>query len=124
MITLTEFKSKGWVVPMPNTNEVVRGKHHKQSYGQAFDSTQRSLQYAPCVYNMTLVPGTDTVFLPYYQDQCASVRLPSHGPRFFVTSNLSGCAVYIGKNNNDRLVVIHSNSQSDSGQAVMDSNRP
>src|SRR5579864_5868397 len=119
MITLVDFQSKGYVVPMPQTQETVtqhgRATHHKQLFGQKFASAQGTVAYGTSVYNLTLSPGTDTVFLPYYQDQVASVRLPGAGSvRFFVTSNLSGCAIYIGVNNNGRLVVVHSNSQTGS----------
>jgi hypothetical protein len=123
MISLIDFQTYGWVVPMPATLESVVNTHHKQLGFQTFGSGQGTLAY-PNVYNMTLNAGTDTVFLPYYQDQAASVRLPAKGPRFFVTSNLSGCAIYICVNNNNRLVVIHSNSQTGSTKIVGNANRP
>ena len=115
---------------MPNTNETVTNNgvatHHKQILGQRFASSQGAQyqSYTPNIYNLDLNAGTDTVFLPYYPDQVASVRLPSSGARFFVTSNLSGCAIYIGINNNNQVVVIHSNSQTGSSKAIMDANRP
>jgi len=129
MITINDFQTNGYVVPMPQTNETVTNNgvatHHKQIYGQRFASAQGTLAYAPCVYNLNLNAGTDTVFLPYYQDQAASVRLPGTGPvLFFVTSNLSGCAIYIGVNNNNRLIVTHSNSQTGSDRLTMDNNVP
>lgn len=127
MITVNDFQTNGYVVPMPQTVDVAVNNGvdtaHKQNHGQRFASSQGTQVY-PHVYNLRLDPGVDTVFLPYYQDQAASVRLPGHGPRFFVTSNLSGCAIYIGINTNNNLIVIHSNSQTDSGRAVMNAHQP
>ena len=71
-----------------------------------------------------IVAGTDTVFLPYYQDKIASVRLPTAGPDFFITDNMSGCALFIGAGPHGDLVVFHANSQTGSDQKTMDENAP
>jgi hypothetical protein len=125
MISVLDFQTKGYAVPMPTTQETVVPQHHKQLFNQTFGSSEGAVHYPPCVYDLVLDPaGVDTVFLPYYQDQAASVRLPRNGPNFFVTSNLSGCAIYICLNNQNRLVIIHSNSQTGSTKAIGDANRP
>jgi len=125
MISVLDFQTKGYAVPMPTTLETVVPQHHKQLLNQTFGSAEGAVCYAPCVHNLVLDPaGIDTVFLPFYQDQAASVRLPNNGPDLFVTSNLSGCAIYICRDNQQRLVVIHSNSTSGSTKIIGDANRP
>lgn len=133
MITILDFQTTAYKVSMPETRETVRSHgsatHHKQDYGQRFSATDGGSVLGgglhPIYHKLDLNPGNDTVFLPYYANQAASVRLPASGPvQFFVTSNLSGCAIYIGVNNHGRLVVVHSNSQTGSDKATMEANPP
>jgi hypothetical protein len=77
LISVLDFQTKGYAVPMPTTQETVVPQHHKQLFNQTFGSSEGAVHYPPCVYDLILDPaGVDTVFLPYYQDQAASVRLP------------------------------------------------
>lgn len=126
MINKAEFQNNAYMVTFPVNAPTCRSANHhsKQDFDQAFGTNIGKSQF-PGILKMEIVPGTDTVWLPYTQDGIDSVRLPSTaGPSFFVTANLSGCAVYIGINDLNRYVVFHANSQSGSSQAEMAHQKP
>lgn len=126
MISKAQFQNNAYIVSFPQVPATCNtvNRHSKQDFGQAFGTNVGPSQY-PGVQKMDIVPGADTVWLPYTQDGIDSVRLPTTaGPSFFVTANLSGCAIYIGLNDNNRLVVFHANSQTGSGQAQMAHQKP
>lgn len=126
MITKAEFQKNAYMVTFP----VVPAKchtvdrHTKQDFDQTFGTKSSPSQF-PGILKLEIVPGTDTVWLPYTQNGIDSVRLPkTNGPNFFVTANLSGCAVYIGINNLNRVVVFHANSQTGSSEKEMAKQKP
>jgi hypothetical protein len=126
MLTLAQFQNAAYMV---NRNHVVVaeqviGKHHRvRSQSRNFSHSIGNSIY-PNVKQINISPGAGTVYLPYYQDQVASVKLPTAGPSVFVTDNLSGCCIYIGRKITGELVVFHANSQTGSKQAVMHGQKP
>lgn len=126
-ITINDFQNYAYQVQ--NTQNLV-----EQTYGtnDQHHRVRKNHHYGTNVVGgnivgtrlIKIVAGTDTVFLPYYQDKIASVRLPTAGPDFFITDNMSGCALFIGAGPHGDLVVFHANSQTGSDQKTMDENVP
>jgi hypothetical protein len=124
MITKANFQAQGYFVNSNNqpVSEHVVGTHHLLNNN--YYSHQDAVSGYAGLRDIKIIPGNDTVYLPYYQSQVASIRLPTTAPAFFVTANLAGCAVYIGQAAPSQLVVFHANSQKGSDQATMSVHPP
>lgn len=126
-ITINDFQTNAYQVQnTQNVVEVTYGPnddHHRVRKNNYFGTNVIAGNIVGTRL-IKIVAGTDTVFLPYYQSKIASVRLPSAGPDFFITDNMSGCALFIGKGPGGDLVVFHANSQQGSDQATMDAHAP
>jgi hypothetical protein len=121
MLTEAQFQGVALMVtrePGVTVKEAVVGNHHKSSAGNTFSHDVGKSQYEG-VSEIRIKAGTDTAYLPYYQDKISSIVLPDTGPSVFVTDNMSGCCLYIDRQANGQLVVFHANSQLGSSQAVM-----
>jgi hypothetical protein len=121
MLTEAQFQGVALMVTRESgvtVKEQVEGNHHKSSAGNTFGHDVGKTQYEG-LSAIKIKAGTDTVYLPYYQDKIASTALPDTGPSVFVTDNLSGCCLYIDRQVNGGLVVFHANSQLGSSKAVM-----
>ncbi|MDE2333454.1 MAG: hypothetical protein KGK10_02830 [Rhodospirillales bacterium] len=123
MITLQDFQRTGFIVgsAVGNPPEQTYGTtdpHHRVHKTYYFGSVVKPAQF-PGLQKLEIIGGNDTVYLPYYQSQVASIRLEANCPGFFVTDNLSGCGFYIGQRTDGELVVFHANSQKGSAKAVM-----
>ena len=104
-------------------NENVIGTHHQQNAANRCTYSIKASHLAG-VKKADLTAGTNSVFLPYYQNEIASIIVPQAGPDFFFTDNMSGCALFIDKLPGGDLVVYHANSQVGSDQATMESHSP
>lgn len=93
-------------------------KHRRYTRGQTFGHTIGP-SHLPNIKKLSVTAGTDLVYLPFAQDEISSMILPNRGPRVFITDNMSGCCVYIGKRASGRLVVFHANTQIGSSEAEM-----
>jgi hypothetical protein len=127
MLTQNDFQTHGYIVSGNGQQppEVTYGNtpHHRLRKTNYYGHTAGNSNF-PGLMQINITAGTDTIYLPYYQSQVSSVRLPTNGPSFFVTDNMSGCAFYIAKGNANDLVVFHANSQLGSDQATMVANPP
>ncbi|WP_144186149.1 hypothetical protein [Elioraea rosea] len=129
-ITINDFQNTCYDVALANGVQVseqlygTNNEHHFVKNGSTFRSHVVASPY-PGLRRIEIIAGNDTVFLPYYQDQIASVRLTNAGPDFFITANMSGCALFIGRESpTNHLVVFHANSQIGSDKATMDAHAP
>jgi hypothetical protein len=129
-ITINDFQTTCYDVALANgvtVSEQLHGKndvHHVVKNGSTFRTRAITSPY-PGLRRIEISAGKDTVFLPYYQDEIASVRLTDAGPDFFITANMSGCALFIGREKaTGELVVFHANSQIGSDKATMEENAP
>jgi len=124
MVSLESFKNNAYLVgALPSTTPP------EQTYGVNDPHTRfRKENYYghvvgnsnfPGIRKINIGPGSDTVYLPFYQNRVTSVHLPSSGPFFFVTDNMSGCAFGIAEYDDDSLVVFHANTTDGSSQAEM-----
>ena len=123
MVSLAEFRSEGYLVGStvapPEQTYGVGDPHHRSRKNNYYTHLVTNSQY-PGLKKITVsTGGTDTVYLPYYQRQISSVHLPTAGPTFFVTDNMSGCAFFVARYTDGSLVVFHGNSQSGSDEATM-----
>lgn len=125
MLTLAEFQTNAYTVNRNHakvTEIVYHDTHSRERAANYFGHAISNSQY-PNVKSIDITAGTDTVYLPYYQDRVASVKLPTTGPSRFFTDNMSGCAFYLGQKNDGTLVAFHANSQAGSSEAEL-ANKP
>jgi len=127
MVSVAEFQNNAYEVSVEQGTsvpvEVVNGKHHRLRKNNYFSHQQTAGRFQG-IKGIKIIDGNDTVYLPYYQSQIASVQMPTAGPDFFVTDNLSGCAMYIGTRPGGDLVVFHANSQLGSSKTQMSGKLP
>jgi hypothetical protein len=127
MVSLTSFKQTpyqvGSLVTPPEQGYGGTDPHHRLRKKNYYGHVALPSNF-PGISKITIGPGSDTVYLPFFTDQVASVHLPTDGPFFFVTDNMSGCAFSIAQYADGSLVVFHANSQLGSDKATMESARP
>jgi hypothetical protein len=127
MVSIAEFQNNAYEVSVAvgtsKPVEMVNGNHHRVRKANYFSHQQTAGRFQG-IKGIQIIDGNDTVYLPYYQSKIASVQMPTAGPDFFVTDNLSGCAIYIGTRPGGELVVFHANSQLGSSQAQMSGKLP
>lgn len=126
MLTLAQFQSQAFTVNRNHatvTEIVYHDTHSRERAANYFGHTISNSQY-PGVKSIDITAGTDTVYLPYYQDRVASVKIPTTGPSRFFTDNMSGCAFYLGQKTDGTLVAFHANSQAGSSEAELAGKAP
>ncbi|MFT3769369.1 MAG: hypothetical protein QM820_28360 [Minicystis sp.] len=110
--------------PLNPPNVLVNGPVRRYAIGNRMNHNEVAPGAGSNVYqvNFALAAGGDTFFLPYGNDQIHAIRLPAAaGPVTTVlTANLSGCAIFIERKQNNDVVFYHANGVTDAltGAAV------
>lgn len=121
MVTKDSLKTIGYVVKGSDsgTTHAKTNSHYKMTANQNRGHRIGNSQYGPTVKEIVITEGADTIYLPYWQNCISSVILPTTGPSFFVTDNMSGCCLYLGTTTGGDLVAFHANSQTGSSESDM-----
>lgn len=121
MVTRDSLTTIGYVVKGSGsgTTHAKTSSHYRMTANETCGHTVGNSQYGPTVKELTITAGADTIYLPYWQNCISSVVLPTTGPSFFVTDNMSGCCLYLGTTNGGDLVAFHANSQTGSSESEM-----
>jgi hypothetical protein len=106
-----------------NPPETKTGRHHIQNPANRCSFVLKPSEF-PGVKKAEIVVGVNSIYLPYYPREIASIRLPTNGPTFFFTDNMSGCAFFIDRFQNGDLVVYHANSLEGSDKVTMEAHVP
>jgi hypothetical protein len=122
MLDLNTIQNFGLTVACDDDGSVLNtfratSKHYVITSNQFRGNTIGPGQYGPATKKVTITAGSDTVYLPFWQNNISSVVLPTTGPTLFITDNLSGCCVYIGQKADGSLVAFHANSELKSTQS-------
>jgi hypothetical protein len=97
---------------------------HKVYFTRSCGHTVTTTQAYPNVYKLEVGAGTDTIYLPFFNEKISSIEVPTTGPSVFLTDNLSGCAVIVARHGNGNLVVFHANTTEGSDEKTMKSHKP
>lgn len=97
---------------------------HKVYFPLTCGHTVTNTQMYPGVYKLEVEAGNDTIYLPFTNEKITSVELPTAGPSVFLTDNLSGCAVIVGRIPGGSLVVFHANTTAGSDERTMANRKP
>jgi hypothetical protein len=124
MIDVTTLKTYGLVVTAGKDGGVTNAYTQASSHYKITSGQNRGHQLDPGPYSGTkkllITAGADTVYLPFWQNNISSVELPTTGPTLFVTDNMSGCCLYLGRKTDGTLVAFHANSELKSGKADLE----
>lgn len=125
MLDLTTLQTYGLAVAAADDGAVANtyqasSKHYRITAAQYRGYRLEAGPYGPSTKKLLITAGSDTVYLPFWQNNISSVELPDTGPTLFVTDNMSGCCFYLGQRSDKKLVAFHANSELNSGKADLD----
>src|SRR4051812_29154159 len=93
VLDVMTLKSYGLVVAAGEGGAVSNtyagtSNHYKVGAAQLRGHKIEAGSYGPASKKLSIIAGSDTVYLPFWQNNISSVELPSSGPTVFVTDNM------------------------------------